>query len=132
MNFFASKIICKSHSYSRNRRPVKDLAKRVHHTEAFDSTLILKVLGIEYRAAGQLYGLQDQGVPEREPMQAVQINRRENIANTRCNNIEFRDQFYLATRALGSDPELARRHDKIFLKNLERNYACPSASMFGK
>jgi hypothetical protein len=65
-------------------------------------------------------------------MKAMKIDRRENVANVGRDDIELRDQFDFAAGSPRVDPQLARSHNKIFLKHLQRNHTASLAALLGK
>jgi len=95
------------------------LTERIHNAEPFDPPLILKVLGEQHRTSSQFCRTQNQGIPERKLVEAVEIDRRQNIRNVGRHNNKFREQFNLAPRGLRIDSKLTCGCHKVLLKNLE-------------
>jgi len=56
-------------------------------------------------------------------MKAAEINRRKDVRNPGSDHIEFGKKLDFAPRSFYINAKLARCHDEILLKNLQRNHA---------
>lgn len=90
----------------------------------------LQVFGKEYSAACLLRCLQDERVPEGEPVKTVEIDGSKYVAYSEYSDIEIGKQLNFPTRNASIHAELACRRDEILLKNLQRHHAGSSAAMF--
>jgi len=100
------------------------LDERIYYAQAFDSPLLLKILGKQYRAARLGCRPQNQSIPEGKPVKAMEIDCGNDIRDVHGGHVKLRDQFHFAAGTLWIDSEFASGYDKIFLQNLQRNYAC--------
>jgi hypothetical protein len=91
----------------------------------------VKIFAIQKGAATLLSGSNDQGVPERNRMQAVQIDSRQDIGHVYLHDREASEQLQLSSRYFGW--KFTGRRSKLFLKNLGRYHtASVGAAPFDK
>jgi hypothetical protein len=87
-------------------------AERIHNFQAIDVLPVLKVFRVENGISGLLGSPHDQGVPDRELVQTMQINCSENIGQIDEHQVEVGEEF-----------EFPRRRSKVFLQDLRREDA---------
>ena len=91
------------------------LPKRVHDANPIDFPGFLQIFGEEHATAGLLGRTQDEGVPERKPMKAVEVNGSQYVRDLGSGNIELGQQFDFPARNLRINVQLPRDSDEILL-----------------
>ncbi len=91
------------------------LSERVHDLNAIDLAIFLEIFG-QQDAASRLSGRpQNQRIPKRKPVQPVEVNGGEDIADGRSSYIELGKYFDLPARNAGIDMQLSRDVYEILL-----------------
>jgi hypothetical protein len=67
--------------------------KGIHDTNAIDLAWLLQVFRKKHTAPGLLGCSKDQGVPEGEAMEAMQVDCRQNVREFGDGDVELRQQF---------------------------------------
>jgi hypothetical protein len=73
-------------------------AEGIHDLNAIDYAIVLKIFGEQNATSSLLCRSQNQSIPKRKRMQAVEINRRQNVCHLGNDDIEFRKYFDLPPR----------------------------------
>ena len=98
-----------------------ELAEWIDDTQSIDLSRVLQVLRVEHGAASLLRSPQHQSVPERELVQAMQVNGRKNVGQAQDGNVEFSQQLDLAAGNLRIDVELPGDRNEVLLQDLQRD-----------
>jgi len=94
------------------------LLEGIDDTQSIDLSRVLQVLRVEHGAASLLRSPQHQSVPERELVQAMQVNGRKNVGQAQDGNVEFSQQLDLAAGHLRLDVQLSGHSNEVFLQYL--------------
>jgi hypothetical protein len=107
------------------------LSEGVYDFQPVDLSHVLHIFG-ENHAASSLFGCaKNQSIPERKPMEPVQVDGSENIGDLGGGDVEFGQQFNLAADNGCLYAQFPCGRDKIFLENLKRHNPRPRATVFG-
>ena len=99
------------------------LDKRIDDLNPINNATRLQIFGEQYDA-GRLFGSsKHKSVPERESMEAVEIDSSEYVVEIWNDKIEFGQQFNFSACDFGVYVEFAGDGDEIFLKYLQRQHA---------
>ena len=74
----------------------KRLKEWVYDVNAIDLSRFLHVFRENYATASLFGGPQDQGIPERKPVEPVQVDSGKNVRDLGCSDIELSQQFDFA------------------------------------
>jgi hypothetical protein len=104
-----------------------DSPERVRDTDAIDNLAMAQVFGQYCLATGFPCAVDNEGIPIRNLVKAVQVNSRENVAQHRFDQVEPGEDLYFSTCDGRIQTQFPRGDPKVFLKDLERN---DSAAIF--
>ena len=82
----------------------------------------MEIFTVQHRGAGLPRGMDNHGVPERNPAQAVQLNGGDHIVFVESHDVAAGQNFYLPLRNLGVYTELSGGRREIFLHHLQGHY----------
>lgn len=97
------------------------LFERVLDPNAVDFLCPLHVFRNKY-AAPRLFGrTQNQSIPKRKPVKAMQVDRGENVGDFGSGHVELGEQFNFAAGNARVHTQFPRERHEIFLKHLQRH-----------
>lgn len=111
--------------------PYSTLSEGVYDFQPVNLSRVLHIFGENHAATGLFGCPKNQSIPERKPVEPVQVDCSENIGDLGGGDIEFGQQFNLAADNMCLDVQFPCGRDKIFLENLKRHNPCPRAPVFG-
>jgi hypothetical protein len=101
----------------------KPLKEWVYDVNAIDLSRFLHVFRENYATANLFGGPQDQGIPERKPVEPVQVDSGQNVGDLGCSDIKLSQQFDFAASDTRINVEFASGSDEILLEHLQRHDA---------
>jgi len=107
-------------------------AEGIDDEQPVEVAFVLKVLGEENAATGLLCRVDNQCVPEREPVQTMQVDGGQNISCIRNDHMEVCEQPDLALCDRGIKLQFARNGNEVLLQDLNGNHPGPCTAMFCK
>jgi hypothetical protein len=106
------------------------LSEGVYDFQPVNVSHVLHIFGENHAASGLFGCPKNQSIPERKPVEPVQVDRGENIGYLGGGDIEFGQQLNLAADNVCLYAEFPCGRDKIFLENLKRHNPGPRAPVF--
>jgi hypothetical protein len=105
--------------------------KRIDDLNPINNATWLQIFGVQY-ATRRLFGsAKHKSVPERESMEAMEIDRSKYVIEVWNDQVKFGQQFDLATNDFCVYPEFAGDSDEIFREHLRRQHACSCSPVLG-
>jgi hypothetical protein len=101
----------------------KAAKKWIYDVNPIDLSRLLHLFRENYATASLFGGPQDQGIPERKPVEPVQVDSGKNVRDLGCSDIELSQQFDFAASDTRINGEFARDGDEILLEHLQRDDA---------
>ena len=95
------------------------LQEWVDDLHSIDHPAVLHVLGEQHAASGLHRAAQDQSVPKRESMEAMQVNGGENVCDDELRDLELRKDFNPSPGQFRIEFEFSRGRDEVLLQHLE-------------
>jgi hypothetical protein len=99
----------------------KPLKEWVYDVNAIDLSRFLHVFRENYATASLFGGAQDQGIPERKPVEPMQVDSSQNVGDLGCSDIKLSQQFDFAASDTRINVEFASDSDEILLEHLQRH-----------
>ena len=109
-------------SFYRESR--NSLQEWIDDLDTIEFLAVLHVFGQHNAATALPGGVEHQRIPVGDPVQPVEVDRRENIRGDRLDNVEARIGLDPLPSQSRIETELPRGVHKIFLQYLQRNHAC--------
>lgn len=106
------------------------LSEWIHNPNAIDLPSFLQVFREKYSASRLAGRLQNQSIPERNLVKAMEIDCTENIGYPWSSDVELGEKLDFPPRSSGINAKFPRYRDKILLQHLGRQHTCARMAVF--